>query len=113
MDQIKTFSGYIPPCAAFCGACPAYLKKKNPCPGADKGSKLKLCEKIYKCCVESKKLRFCHECDKYPCKKEAKFIKEMKSYGQNLVDNQKMIKKEGEKKFLKHWNKEAERNKQD
>jgi len=107
MMKSNTYIGYVPPSAAFCGACPAYHKKKKPCPGADEGAKLKLCAKIYTCCVESKKLRFCHECDKYPCKKEAKFIKEMKGYGQSLPDNMKVIRKKGVDVFLEEWNKKA------
>jgi hypothetical protein len=106
--KLITYTGYVPPNAAFCGGCPAFQKKKKPCPGADKGAKLKACHKIYKCCVEKKGLRFCHECDKYPCKKEAKFIKEMKEYGQKLPDNMKMIKKEGVESFLDEWNKKVD-----
>lgn len=105
--KISVYNGYVPPCAAFCGTCPAFNKKKKPCPGADKGAKLTLCAKIYTCCVEKKKLRFCYECDKYPCKKEAKFIKEMKGYGQKLPDNMKVIKKKGDAAFLEEWNKKV------
>lgn len=107
MTKINVYNGYVPPNAAFCGGCPAFHKKKKPCPGANVGAKLKACEKIYKCCVEKKGLRFCHECDKYPCKKEAKFIKEMKGYGQKLPDNMKLIKKKGVEVFLEEWNKKA------
>lgn len=105
--KLKIYNGYIPPNAAFCGGCPAFQKNKKPCPGADKGAKLKACAKIYKCCVEKKGLRFCHECEKYPCKKEAKFIKEMKSYGQKLPDNMKILKTKGEELFLNYWNEQV------
>lgn len=32
---MKLYKGRIPACGVFCGGCPTYTRKKNPCLGAE------------------------------------------------------------------------------
>jgi hypothetical protein len=98
-----TYHGYIPPCGIFCGGCPNYIREKNKCCGAAIKCDQRKCG-IYKCCVEKKKLRFCFECKTFSCSKFKKFAETWLKYGQDLIENQKIIEAFGEEQFVNYFN---------
>lgn len=92
----------IAPCGLYCGECQALQDKR--CEGciSRKGLCLKytrIC-KIYSCCADEKGLRFCGECEDFPCEKFANFFVTPAWYSE-VVNNLKTIKNEGAEKFLK------------
>jgi hypothetical protein len=97
---MKKYYGFIPPCAIFCGNCSKYLKEKNSCPGAGEHCKSTKC-KIYTCCFDKNNKRFCYECNDFSCKKLKEFTeKSILEYGNNLIEEQEILKKIGSKKWL-------------
>ena len=104
MNELKHYNGRIPACAVFCGGCPTYTREKNPCPGAD--INIKRCEKCttFHLCCEEKGITHCHECSDFPCTRFKSFSKRWLKYGQNFIENQKLLKEVGFDQFLKHYN---------
>jgi hypothetical protein len=101
---LKHYYGRVPACGVFCGGCPTYIRDKKPCPGAE--TNIERCEKctIFHPCCEERKISHCHQCSDFPCAKFKRFTKSWLKYGQNFIDNQKMIKELGIDQFLKHYN---------
>lgn len=96
----------IAPCGINCGVCFAYLREKNKCCGCRCGDikkpktrvncKIKTCEFFAK----SKK-KYCFECDQFPCEKLKHLDKRYRTkYFMSMVENLKMIREIGIKKFL-------------
>ncbi len=102
------YRGWIPPCAIFCGACPRYIRDKDPCPGAGERCRERRCRGIYGCCVEKKGLRFCYECPTFPCSRFKKFATTWLRYGQDLIANQEALRALGEAAWLEARNAERE-----
>lgn len=97
---MKVYRGYVPPCGIYCGGCSRYQNgKKNACDGAEVHCKDKGCKSIYWCSVE-KGVKYCHECNVYPCSRFRKFADTWLKYGQNLHENQEIILKKGVDHFL-------------
>jgi hypothetical protein len=92
----------IAPCGLYCGECEAF--QDGRCGGciSRKGLCLKYSKicKIYDCCVNEKKFRFCNECDNFPCEKFKFFEDEEYDWFSEVIENQKMIRKIGIEKFL-------------
>ncbi|MBK5719869.1 DUF3795 domain-containing protein [Dysgonomonas sp. Marseille-P4677] len=108
MNTLKRYIGRVPACGVFSGGCPIYTREKNPCPGAE--INLQRCEKcktFHLCCMD-RGITHCHECDIFPCSKFKSFAKRWLKYGQNFIDNQKLLKEVGEDCFLKHYNSNIE-----
>ena len=83
---MKSYNGRIPACGVFCGGCPIYTREKSPCKGAEQnGSRCEKCKTFHLCCLE---------------KRITRWLK----YGQNFIENQKLLKNVGEVKFLKYYN---------
>jgi len=62
-------------CGLYCGICTKYENKTcGGCHSNAHFSNHKGCD-IYKCCVEEKKLRWCFQCDDFPCKEIVTFTK--------------------------------------
>lgn len=102
MDKLDfTYNGFIPPCGIYCGSCPNFTREKNKCEGAEIGCKKRKCKGIYVCCIEKKGLEFCHQCKAYPCSTFKKFAERWVKYGQNLMQNQELIKNKGKEAFIK------------
>lgn len=100
--------GRVPACGVFCGGCPIYTREKNSCPGAEINfQRCEKCKTFHLCCKD-KGITHCHECDSFPCAKFKSFAKRWLKYGQNFVDNQKLLKKVGEKCFLEYYNLKVE-----
>ena len=102
---MKKYNDFVPPCGAFCGGCPYYLRDKNPCKGAEIRCKERKCKGIYVCCIEKKELDFCFQCKTFPCSRLKKFSNLWKNTGQDLIENQLKLKNFGIEKFLEDWNK--------
>jgi hypothetical protein len=105
---MKTYNGFIPPCAIFCGGCPVFVRKNKACLGAEDHCKKRKCKGIYVCCIEKKGLRFCYQCKTFPCSRLKKFAKSWEQYGQDLIKNQLELKELGEEKWLEKFNNHKE-----
>ena len=101
---LKYYHGRIPACGVFCGGCPTYTREKKPCPGAEiNKARCEKCKTFHLCCQE-KGVSHCHECDVFPCQKFKSFSNRWLKYGQNFIENQKLLKEQGEQNFLFHYN---------
>ena len=100
---MKHYYGKIPSCGIFCGGCPIYTREKNPCRGAE--INVARCEKCnYQLCCINKGIEHCYECDAFPCGKLKSFSKRWKKYGQNIIENQNILKESGKEHFLNNFN---------
>lgn len=100
----KPYNGRVPACGVFCGGCPVYVRDKKPCPGAEANkARCENCKTFHLCC-QSKGISHCYQCKAFPCAKFKGFAKRWLKYGQNFIDNQNMLKEEGETCFLQHFN---------
>ncbi|MBY9005652.1 MAG: DUF3795 domain-containing protein [Candidatus Lokiarchaeota archaeon] len=104
MNELKEYNGRVPACGVFCGGCPTYTREKNPCPGAD--INIKRCKgcTTFHLCFKDKGIFHCYECCEFPCKKFKSFSKRWLKYGQDFIENQKMLKEMGSDLFLKYFN---------
>ncbi|MFC1950857.1 DUF3795 domain-containing protein [Chloroflexota bacterium] len=58
------------PCGVYCAACPSYGKTCQGC-GSEETSQKRRSKwgcKIRVCCLDTKGLQFCSQCDEFPCK---------------------------------------------
>ena len=103
-NDLKYYSGRILACGVFCGGCPVYTREKNPCPGAD--INFQRCEKCttFHLCCKGRNITHCYECTIFPCTKFKGFAKRWLKYGQDFIENQKLLKAIGEVKFLEYYN---------
>jgi hypothetical protein len=99
-------------CGMNCTYCYAHHKKKKPCLGCRMNDKSKpaSCRKCkLKDCAIKKNIRFCYECDEYPCIQIKRLDKSYQiRYQESLINNMEVIKSKGmyyyldfEKKRLK------------
>lgn len=99
------YQGRVPACGVFCGGCPTYTRKKNPCLGAELNkARCEKCKTFHLCCVE-RGITHCFRCTNFPCAKLKGFAKRWLKYGQDFIENQKLLKQIGEREFLKEYNK--------
>lgn len=107
MNVRSIASNLIAPCGMNCGICYAYLREKNKCPGCRLFSakepvsvakcKIKNCEFI-----KSSKIKFCFECEVYPCKRIKNLDKRYRiKYGMSMIENLENIKEFGIREFVK------------
>ncbi len=101
----------IAPCGMNCGLCIAYqfrekdLNKKGfhkkYCPGCiPRGENCKHMAHICSLVGEGK-VRFCYECEEYPCKRLKSLDKRYSTkYNMSMIENLDMIKEKGMKAFL-------------
>jgi ketosteroid isomerase-like protein len=102
--DMKHYSGRIPACGVFCGGCPIYTREKNPCPGAAINfQRCEKCKTLHLCCKE-RSITHCYECTVFPCSKFRSFAKRWLKYGQDFIENQKLLKHVGEVLFLAYYN---------
>ena len=100
---LQGYNGIIPCCGVFCGGCTFFTRTKQACRGASIRCEERKCG-FYKCCVEKKGFRFCFECKMFPCSRFRKFAKTWLPLGQDLIENQRLIKEIGEDRFLEYCN---------
>ena len=101
----------IAPCGMNCGLCIAYqfrekdLNKKGfhkkYCPGCiPRGENCKHMARICSLVGEGK-VRFCYECEDYPCKRLKSLDKRYRTkYNMSMIENLDVIKDKGMKAFL-------------
>jgi cobalamin biosynthesis protein CbiG len=101
---MKEYSGRVPACGVFCGGCPTYVRDIRPCPGA--GINHKRCEgcKTFHLCCKEKGITHCYQCTEFPCRKFRDFSKRWLKYGQDFVENQKILKEMGTEGFIHYYN---------
>ncbi len=85
-------------------------RERKPCPGAE--INIKRCEgcKTFHLLCEEKGITHCFECNEFPCRKFKSFSKRWLKYGQDFIENQKIIKEIGATEFLKHYNSKVKSN---
>lgn len=102
---MKYYDGKVPACGVFCGGCPVYIRDKKPCPGASANcERCGRCKSFFLCC-ETKGIKHCFECEKFPCSRFRQFRKSWLKYGQDLIENQKILGSIGESEFIRNFNK--------
>ncbi len=99
-------SSIIATCGMNCGICHAYLREKNKCPGcrlfsAKEPVSIARC-KIRNCeIIQKGKVKYCFECDKFPCKNLKQLDKRYRTkYNMSQIENLEYIKKNGIRKFV-------------
>lgn len=99
VTKIQRYEGRIPACGVFCGGCPTYTREKNPCKGAElNSSRCEKCKTFHLCCLE-KEITHCFQCSSFPCARFKGFTKRWLKYGQNFIENQKLLSEIGEVAF--------------
>jgi len=102
------FSGeiLIAPCGMNCGACIAFMRDKNKCPGCRVFSKehsnyVRKC-KIKECeILKGSDSGFCYDCDVFPCRRMKQLDKRYSTkYRTSLIANLLTIKDKGVRYFL-------------
>lgn len=101
---MKEYRGRVPACGVFCGGCPNYIREKKPCLGAEINfSRCENCKTFHLCC-QKKGVTHCFKCETFPCPKFKNFAKRWLKYGQNFIENQKLLQNVGEVKFIEYFN---------
>ena len=115
--MIKTMKehseGLIAPCGMNCRICLGYFgytstgeKRKNKCIGCNPSGKS--CAHIKKHCKKLTKneIEYCYECNDFPCEQLQKLDKSYRErFDMSMIDNLRMIKKQGMDAFLKEQEK--------
>lgn len=89
-----------------CGICYAYLREKNKCPGCRQlkteipisiaNCKIRNCELI-----KEKKVKYCFECDDFPCKPLKHLDKRYRTkYNMSEIENLEFVLQNGIRKFI-------------
>lgn len=109
-DKIEEY--YFAPCGVNCFVCYVHLKNKKPCNGCygiddNKPERCKQCK--IKQCVANKKIKYCFECNEFPCKSIKNLEKSYISrYFVSVLDNSQKVKDIGLIEFLANeknkWN---------
>lgn len=104
INIIKQYRDRVPACGCFCGGCPVYTRDRKPCPGA--GINIERCErcKTFHLCCAGKNISHCFQCGSFPCARFKKFRNSWLKYGQDLVENQELLREKGTAGFIEYWN---------
>lgn len=106
-NKIQHYQGRIPACGVFCGGCPIYTREKRPRKGAELNCfRCEKCKTFHLCCL-GKEITHCFQCSSFPCTKFKGFTKRWLKYGQNFIENQKLLSEIGEVAFLEYYNKKV------
>lgn len=96
---------FFAPCGMNCMVCYVHLKKKKPCTSCygDDSNKPERCRRCkIKNCAVSKELKYCYQCNEFPCRLVKNLEKSyLKRYQVSLVNNNRMVQKDGIESFLK------------
>jgi len=90
------------PRGLYCGECLGFQRGTYEGCRSGKGECLKyrgIC-KIFKCCLNERKLDFCYQCTEFPCKKFREFF-ETKEWYNEVTGNLRRMKEIGLNKWLK------------
>jgi len=90
------------PCGLYCGECLGF--QRGTCQGCRSGvgeclQYRKICG-IYECCINGRRLDFCHQCHEFPCKKFNEFF-QTPEWHNEVVNSLKRMKEIGLDKWLK------------
>lgn len=108
----KEFTDLIAPCGMNCSLCVAHISYKHDlnkkgynrkyCPGCIPRGKNCTFALAKKCdLIANGKIRFCYECDSFPCESLVRLDKRYKTkYNMSMIDNLRLIKEAGVKLFL-------------
>lgn len=103
-NKLKHYQGRVPACGVFCGGCPIYTRDRKPCPGAEINSaRCDNCKSYHLCC-EERGISHCYECSVFPCGKFKRFANNWLKYGQDLIQNQKLLGQSNQGEFLLYYN---------
>ncbi len=84
------------------------IRERKPCRGAEiNHERCDKCTSYHLCCKE-KGITHCYECDIFPCIRLKRFAKNWLKYGQNIIDNQNLLKQIGESQFSYIYNSSAD-----
>lgn len=84
------YKGRIPACGVYCGGCPNYTRLKKPCKGAEYSDRCERCKTFHLCCKE-RGITHCFQCPVFPCPKFKSFAKRWLKYGQDFIENQRLL----------------------
>ncbi len=99
MKSSPAYTGRVPACGVYCGKCPVFIREKNSCPGAE--INIKKCEncKSFHLCCKDRGINHCYECKTFPCARLKRFSQSWKKYGQDIIENQILLKNVGAEEF--------------
>jgi len=95
----------IAPCGMNCGTCMAYLRDKNTCPGCrvddpNKAITTLRCKIKNREALQQGNLKFCFECDNFPCKRVKRLDKRYRTkYNMSVIENLENIQRLGIRQF--------------
>ena len=92
-QQMKSYNGHIPVCGVFCDGCPTYTRDKKPCLEAEINKTH--CDKyktFHLCCIGIGITHCFLSMPSIPLHQIQKFRNRWLKYGQNYIENQKLIK---------------------
>lgn len=104
----KPYGGTIPPCGVYCGGCPVYVRERKPCPGAEVSQRCVQKGCRFHLCAQKKEVERCHQCDEYPCRRLRTFAGSWRKYGQDLLENQRLLSERGVEGFLAWYNQKVQ-----
>lgn len=84
------YKGRIPACGVYCGGCPNYTRLKKPCKDAEYSDRCERCKTFHLCCKE-RGITYCYQCPIFPCPKFKSFAKRWLKYGQDFIENQRLL----------------------
>lgn len=112
METLQPYRGVVPPCGIYCGGCPVFIRKRNPCPGAEISQRCQLKACRFYICTTEQGIDHCYQCPEYPCQSFKRFAKTWVKYGQDLFENQASLQDIGIGGFLECWNAKVEKDDQ-
>jgi hypothetical protein len=108
ITKLSMKSSLIAACGMNCGICRGYLREKKKCPGC-KGSNENKSFSCVNCKIKNcselniNNLKFCFECDKFPCERIKQMDKRYRTkYNMSTIENLENIKKFGVREFVKN-----------
>lgn len=102
---MKSYNGHIPVCGVFCDGCPTYTRDKKPCLEAEINKTH--CDKyktFHLCCIEIGITHCFLSIPSIPLHQIQRFRNLWLKYGQNCIENQKLIKTIGKMEFFQVFN---------
>lgn len=104
MSYLKKYNGRIPACGIFCGGCPNYIRTKRCCKGAEHNiERCNRCKSFHLCCKD-REIEYCYQCSSFPCARFKRFRQNWLKYGQDMIENQKLLKDTDTYTFLLVFN---------
>ena len=110
-SEIINIPPELAPCGVYCGACPSFGKSCHGCASERiQKRKSKWACKLRTCCYSVKSIKFCIECDEFPCKEHRKKLLDSHSadprfeYRHEVLENFKKFTELGLERYLEYQN---------